>query len=163
MTHIPNLRSSRESIGPSAPIVLDRPWTKQDVHYRLVEAADTLSRLQMPMSGLPAKLGAVWPQVVYEWTAYGYSPPRVRRTPPSSEAIDRLDATLRWMYLLTDDQRKVVWARADGASWRSIRELDDKDRHGHGRQERQLRNIFEDGEARILANLNGGPRRAVLG
>jgi hypothetical protein len=119
--------------------------------------------LLIPKFGIPAGVRAGWPDVVYEWTAYGYSPTQLRKTPPSSEAIDRLDQTLPWLYLLTNDQRKIVWARADGLTWRTIEALDDDDRKGRGRQERQLRNIYDDAEARILAHLNGTRKRAVIG
>ena len=136
-------------------------WTLRDVEYCLTEAADTLRRLPFPRNGAPVELRAAWPDVVHDWMAYGYNPARSLRAAPSQEAISRLDEVLSWLHWLNRDQRVIVWARAQGWTWRKIMALDDEERLGRGRQERQLRTICGDGHARILAGLNGTPRRAV--
>lgn len=143
----------------SAPA--DDFWTLRDVKYCLTEAADTLRRLPFPKNGAPAALRAAWPDVVNDWLAYGYNPARALRSAPSQEAIQRLDEVLSWLHWLNRDQRMIVWARAQGWTWRKIIELDDEERLGRGRQERQLRSICGDGYARILSHLNDTAPRAT--
>lgn len=78
------------------------------------------------------------------------------------EAITRLDEVLGWLHWLTPSQRAVCWARADRWPWPRIVYLDAQMHRGRGRGNRQLRNIRDDGEARILAHLNGTPQRMRL-
>jgi hypothetical protein len=139
-------------------------WTLEDIRYRLTEAADTLRSMPVPHRGFPAGYKTGWPDVVYEWTAYGYTPATARRSPPTAIQIDKLDETLGWLHWLERDQRMILWARAHGWTWRQIEELD-KPKH---RQERQLRTISHDGERRIMHTLNGvdsvyNQRRAISG
>lgn len=142
--------------------LVDQHWTLRDIEYLFTEAADTLQRLPFPQRGAPGRLQAAWPDVVHDWMAYAYTPVYAKRSPPSPDAIQRLDYVLSWLYWLNRDQRRIVWARAQkGWTWRKIMELDNEERHGRGRQERQLRTICGDGYARILAELNDTPRRAV--
>lgn len=141
--------------------LVDQHWTLRDIEYLLTEAADTLRRLPFPQRGAPEWLQACWPDVVHDWMAYAWTPAQAKRAPPTPDAIQRLDQVLSWLHWLTRDQRMIVWARAQGWTWRKIMELDDEERHGRGRQERQLRTICGDGHARILAELNDLPRRAV--
>jgi hypothetical protein len=57
----------------------------------------------------------------------------------------------------------VIWARAAGNPWKRIEWLDDNvSRRRHGRQQRQLKNILDDAEARLLSHLNGSPPRMVV-
>lgn len=116
----------------------------------------------MPKLGKPHALKTGWPDVVYEWTAYGYTPARALRALPSADQIQRLDETLPLLFLLTRDQRLILWARAQGWTWRKIEDLDNEEHNGHGRQERQLRSILGDAEARVLAHLNGTKPRQVI-
>ena len=87
---------------------------------RLVEAGRTLKRLPLPPSAWPAKMRAVWPEAPDEWSAYGYNEVRVHRVGPSPDEIDRCDEVLGWLLWLEPDVRKLVLARAQGASWRRI-------------------------------------------
>ena len=48
-------------------------------------------------------------------------------------------------------------------SWRRLEAVDDACRRGKGRREKQLRNIRDDGEQRILSRLNGTPARMRIG
>jgi hypothetical protein len=68
---------------------------------------------------------------------------------------------LTWLFLLTREQRLVLWARSQPHpfSWRKLEDLDELERNGRGRQASQLRRIMHDGEHRIIAHLNGTPGR----
>jgi len=136
--------------------------TLDQLRQRTREAAYVLRRLPMPQRGLPAKFQTVWPDVVHDWMAFGWALARAPRTVPSASEISRLDEVLGWLHMLTRDQRMVLWARANGWTWRKIEALDEMERDGHGRTEGRLRTILGDGEARILSHLNGTPRRMVL-
>lgn len=133
-----------------------------EIRQRFEEAAYTIRRMPIPKNGRPADFSVSWPDVVYDWLAYGWVAARAPRIPPRPEEIDRLDEVLAWLHLLTRDQRVILWARANRWSWRKIEALDELERNGHGRTERWLRSLAGDGEARILSHLNGTPGRMVL-
>ena len=137
-------------------------WTQQAIRHRLQEAASTLRRLPLPKNGKPADLKTAWPDVAYEWLAYASVTTHVARIPPTPTEISRLDEALSWLWLLTRDQRLMLWGRANHWSYRKLCDLDMLERNGRGRTERMLRNVIDDAEHRILAHLNGSPRRMVL-
>jgi hypothetical protein len=138
-----------------------QPWDQNSVRNRLREAAYTIQRLPMPKNGRPPEHRVAWPDVVYDWLAYGWQDARAPRIPPTPAEISRCDEVLGWLFLLTRDQRLVLWARAQPHpfAWRKLEALDELERHGRGRQAAQLRRIMHDGEHRILAHLNGTPAR----
>jgi hypothetical protein len=131
------------------------------VRDRLREAAWTIQRLPLPRNGRPDVTRVAWPDVVHDWMAYGWQDARAPRIPPTPAEISRCDEVLGWLFLLTRDQRLVLWARAQPHpfAWRKLEALDELERHGRGRQAAQLRRIMHDGEHRILAHLNGTPAR----
>jgi hypothetical protein len=129
---------------------------------RLADAASCLRRLPLPKHGKPNGFGESWPDVVYDWLAYGWTPPRLGRIIPSPSEISQMDEMLVLLHLLSRDQRVVVWARANHWTWRRIEALDELENHGKGRTERTLRGIMHDGHHRILAHLNGTPGRMRL-
>lgn len=97
---------------------MTRTWTVDHVEEMLIEAADTLKRLPAER---PRGYACSMPAVVRSThEAYGWEPAKLRRPPPSPQAIDRLDAVLGWMAWLSEDQVRVVWARACGIPWRPI-------------------------------------------
>jgi hypothetical protein len=53
------------------------------------------------------------------WEAFGWNAVEVRPGPPSSDAIDRMDAVLRWLLCLEPDEVRLVWLRAEGVRWKS--------------------------------------------
>jgi hypothetical protein len=128
-------------------VIKPQEWTLEDIRYRLTEAADTLRLMPMPKGGFPAGYRTGWPDVVYEWTAYGYTPATARRSPPTADKIDKLDQTLAWLHWLERDQRMIVWARACGFSWRKIEDID-------GRSTPTLRKICSKGYSDIYQKLN---------
>jgi len=132
-----------------------------ELRERMQEAAYTLRRLPMPARGLPGEFRVAWPDVAYDWLAYPTSM-RAPRIPPLPAEISRLDEALGWLHLLTREQRLVLFARAQGWAWNKIVALDEMEKHGRGRGKRQLQNILGDAEARILAEINGTPRRMVI-
>ena len=137
-------------------------WDREEVRHRFAEAAATIRRLPLPKNSRPAHFKTAWPDVCYDWLAYGWMPTRSPRIPPTPYEITRMDEVLDWLHLLTRDQRLILWARANHWSWPKIMMLDDMEQNGKGRGQRQLRNIADDGEARVLSHLNGTPRRMVL-
>jgi hypothetical protein len=138
-------------------------WTLETLRSRFADAAETLKRLPLPPGGLPPVTHAAWPDTLQEWLAYGWTAAKTRSPRPSPQAISRLDQVLAWTHWLTPDQRMVIWARAAGNPWKRIEWLDDNvSRRRHGRQQRQLKNILDDAEARCLSRLNGTPPRIVV-
>ena len=130
--------------------MLSRAALLEEVKQRLAEAADVLRRLRM--SGLkPGSMQAKWPEVVrcvqeaYGWTATPMRPPR-----PSPAQITRMDEAIGWLLLLETDQRRIVWARAMGLSWRRLEDMD-------GRSIRTLQNIHATALERIARTLLAKP------
>ncbi|HXV24173.1 MAG TPA: DUF6362 family protein [Alphaproteobacteria bacterium] len=107
----------------------------ENTKARLIEAADALRRLNM-LGIKPGGLRAQWPDVVHRAEeAYGWTAERMRPPRPSPAQITRMDEALGWLLWLDDDQRKIVWARCMGLSWRRIEDID-------GRSIRTLQNLF---------------------
>ena len=65
----------------------------------------------MPKNGRPPDTRVAWPDVVHDWLAYGWLAARAPRIPPTPQEITRCDEALGWLFLLTRDQRLVLWAR----------------------------------------------------
>ena len=93
-------------------------WTASIVEERLEEAAATLRRLP------PVKLRgyfSAWPQIIHvaedkrDWEVL------VKRLgPPSAQAISRMEETLTWFRWLTPDENRLIWLRANKASWKAF-------------------------------------------
>jgi hypothetical protein len=134
-------------------------WTVEEIRERLAEAAHVLNRLPMGRYARPQDVQCAWPDVVYDWLAYGWNAIKIERVPPTPVEITRMDEVLPWLNLLAREQRLLVWARANHWHWPKIAQLDDLERNGRGRSINWLRKIMHDGEARILSYLNGTPGR----
>ncbi|MBF0184731.1 MAG: hypothetical protein HQM06_10140 [Magnetococcales bacterium] len=78
------------------------------------EAAGTLRALRM--TGLkPAGYVTAWPDFVLDPSdADGAELARVRRGPPTPDAITRMDESLQWLHWLEADQSRLVWLHAEG-------------------------------------------------
>ena len=121
----------------------------EETKARMSEAADALRRLCM--NGLkPSGLRAQWPDIVHRVEeAYGWTAERMRPARPTPAQITRMDEAIGWLLWLEEDERKVVWARATGMSWRRIEDMD-------GRSTRTLQNLFASALGRILARRRTG-------
>ena len=115
-------------------------WEDAAVRAWLCEAADTLRRLP---AGLARPRLSFWP-LVNPATVDGWRP-----NPPHPAAIDRLDRVLQWLRLCGPAERRILWARASGFSWRRIAAID-------GRSHTQVRNVEAAAIDRIAAYLRGG-------
>lgn len=93
-------------------------WTAARVEERLSEAADVMKRLP------PVRVQGyfnTWPAIAHDFAdRVGQEPQRMRRPPPSPEAITRAEATLLWLRWLEVDDARLVWMRAERARWREI-------------------------------------------
>jgi hypothetical protein len=131
-------------MNSSKPLQL---WTRERVCEHLIEAADTLRRLP---SNFGSKRLTFWPDVVhtsYEiWLAEAHA--RNKMTPPHPAAISRMDTTLTWLLPLSTEQRRIVWARSCGVSWRRLEQTD-------GRSHTTLRKIYSAGLDQVLRQANG--------
>lgn len=144
------------------PDLAHKIWDVHEIRHRMQEAAATIRRLPLPRYGKPASFRTAWPDVAHDWLAYADISTHLSRIPPTPLEISRMDEVLDWLHLLTRDQRLIIWGRANHWSWPKLVALDELERNGNGRRQRQLRNILDDAEARILSHLNGTPRRMVL-
>ncbi|MBU6955507.1 DUF6362 family protein [Hahella sp. HN01] len=92
-------------------------WTLERVADRFTDAAITAQRLP------PVRVRGYansWPAILRKpWENMG-AEPVVRRLPPDPAAIDRMLETFRWVKWLTEDQRHLVWMRADGCPWKEV-------------------------------------------
>ena len=92
-------------------------WNIQRVTDRFQEAAVTARRLP------PVRVqgyAAFWPDINRQsWE--GYADERiVLRFTASPGAIDRFGETVRWLRWLEEEQRRLVWLRAQHVPWREI-------------------------------------------
>ena len=93
-------------------------WTAARVEERLCEAADVMRRLP------PVRVQGyfnLWPAIAHDFAdRVGQEQQRMRRPPPSPDAITRAEATLLWLRWLELDDARLVWMRAEKARWREI-------------------------------------------
>ncbi|BCO30093.1 hypothetical protein TspCOW1_01960 [Thiohalobacter sp. COW1] len=92
-------------------------WTIEQVAERFNEAAQTAHRLpavrvQGYFNTWPAILRQPWETFAGEDGEY--------RLPPDPTAIDRMEETMGWVLWLGEEDRHLVWMRADGYRWRDI-------------------------------------------
>jgi hypothetical protein len=93
-------------------------WDLEQVAARFDEAASTAHRLP------PVRVQgyfSLWPAIKREaWEAYAAEGPKRFRFPPDPAAIDRMLETARWVGWLDEEQRRLVWMRAEGRGWKAI-------------------------------------------
>jgi hypothetical protein len=91
--------------------MIEQRWDKEAVARRLEEAADVLSRLPEERT---REFYDLWPRLMGSPSRYA----RLAATAP--EAIDRMDEALSWLMWLEAEERRLVWLRADGMSWKWV-------------------------------------------
>jgi hypothetical protein len=93
-------------------------WDLDRVAARFEEAASTAHRLP------PVRVQgyfSLWPAIKREpREAYADEEPKRYRFPPDPAAIDRMVETMHWVGWLDEEQRHLVWMRAEGRGWRVI-------------------------------------------
>lgn len=92
-------------------------WSVDDVAERFREAAQTARRLP------PVRVQGyfnTWPAILRQpWETYS-GEDVLYRAPIDPAAIDRMEETMRWVLWLTEEQRHLVWMRAEERGWREI-------------------------------------------
>lgn len=91
--------------------------TEEQIAERLIEAARTAHRLP------PVKVQGyfnAWPAIKrMPWENLGAEPEPIR-IPPSPEAVERMLEVMHWMVGLKEEQRHLLWMRAERYPWRDI-------------------------------------------
>ncbi len=94
------------------------PVTPHDLASHFEEAARTLSRLPHHRpGGYRSSVLTVLPEKDHAETT---ASSRSRLPPPGAAQISRMDEALEWILWLDESERKLVWARALGMSWRMV-------------------------------------------
>ena len=92
-------------------------WDLEQIAARFQEAARTAHRLP------PVRVQGyfnTWPAIRREpWETYAEEP-RHYRFPPEPAAIDRMVETMHWVGWLDEEQRHLVWMKAEERGWRTI-------------------------------------------
>ncbi len=92
-------------------------WTIEQVAERFREAAQTAHRLP------PVRVQGyfnTWPAILRQpWETFS-GDNACYRFPPDPAAIDRMEETMRWVLWLGEEERHLVWMRAEGWRWRNI-------------------------------------------
>ena len=93
-------------------------WAIEDVAARFEDAASTARRLP------PVRVQGYfncWPAIARrEWETFAADERVYRPFPPSPEAIDRMLETMRWVQWLEEEQRHLVWMRAQRYPWKEV-------------------------------------------
>jgi len=92
-------------------------WTVERVAERFREAAQIARRLP------PVRIGGyfnTWPAIAREpWERYAAEEPTLR-LPPDPAAVDRMLETMGWVLWLAEDERHLVWMRAEPLAGASL-------------------------------------------
>jgi len=93
-------------------------WTTKRVEARFRDAVETLKRL--PAESIHGYISA-WPPILREAIEVMQMEPVVRLGPPMPEQIDEMhEVVLKWIVWLEEDERKLVWLRAEKVRWKVI-------------------------------------------
>ena len=134
-------------------------WTSETVREGLELAAQTL-RAMPAYRCFPDRVRSQWPDTVQSlWEVFnGMSEAEIAerqtemnqektRIIPTPDQVTSTDRIVRSLYILPVRERKVVWARAMGLSWRRIAKFD-------GRSHEWLRRQSDQHHKTLAANLN---------
>lgn len=93
-------------------------WTIEQVAARFEAAADAARRL--PPVRVQGYTSA-WPAFVRQrWEGFAADEIPYRPLPPSPEAVEQMLETMRWVLWLEEEQRHLIWMRAQRRGWRDI-------------------------------------------
>jgi len=93
-------------------------WTIDDVAARFAEASDVSRRLP---SARPQGYVTFWPTIIRkdDDLVANDDLPRLH-SPPSPAAQERMLEACRWTLWLEEEQRHLIWMRADQHEWKTI-------------------------------------------
>lgn len=90
------------------------------VEDRMEEAARTLRRLPNPSGSGARGYGSSWPDFVRDpRQAYGYGETRMRVVPSAAD-IAQMEECLDLLRVLSAEDARIVWMRAEGWRWKNI-------------------------------------------
>ena len=97
-----------------------RKLTPSELEDMFEEAARALRRLPNPPGSGPKGYGSAWPDYVQDARhAYGYNEVRMRVIPSAAD-IASMEVCLDWLRLVSPDDAKIIWLRAEGHRWRYV-------------------------------------------
>lgn len=92
--------------------------TLKQVADRFAEAADTGHRLP------PVRVQGyfnLWPPYLRQsWEGFAERDYDYHPLPPAPAAIDRMMETIEWLEWVEEDQRHILWMRADRYDWKAV-------------------------------------------
>lgn len=125
-------------------------WLPDEVEERLIDAARVIRLLPAPRRTRPQGLHAAWPDVVRKASeAYGFHGLVTRPATPLAAEIKLADEAVVWLFFLDGRSSSVVWARANGATWRVLEDLD-------GASTWTIKRICREGHLTIAGALSAG-------
>ncbi len=94
--------------------------TAGEIEERFEEAASTLRRLPDPPGSGPKGYGSSWPEYIRDARhAYGWHDATVKIVPSAAE-IARMEECIEWLALVSPEDARIIWMRAEGRRWRQI-------------------------------------------
>lgn len=121
--------------------------TCDEIEKELREAGRIAKRTPFAKGSRPAQLRAGWPDIVRDtFDAYGYTAERGKPAIPSPVDLDRMDEAFGWLWHVEGRERTILFARANGVTWRVLQERLDISHV-------TLAKIHRNGIARIAAAL----------
>jgi len=96
----------------------DESYTQQMIADRLEEAARTMRRLPaVKVQGY----AAYWPEMLYSERERYQMENKSQRCLPTPEKIERMEEACNWLrFLINIEDRRLLWLRAERASWKYI-------------------------------------------
>lgn len=96
-----------------------QPWTIQQIAVRFEQAAQVARCLPTPRA---KGFTGCWELILQQKSLPEGSEYSNHYHPPSPEAVELMLESCRWVVGLATKQRKLIWLRAKGYSWRHIAE-----------------------------------------
>jgi Domain of unknown function (DUF6362) len=93
-------------------------WTRDMAEERILEAAADVLR-QLP----PVRLSgyfSTWPEILLSAREIAAQEPKPIKVLPSPQAISRMEEAITWNRFLEPGEAHLMWARAEGVSWKEL-------------------------------------------